>query len=144
MMKRREWLLLAAGSATASAVAATPDEHGSDHHHHMSGSPLVDSALGCVKTGELCQAHCFTLFGEGDTSVAACARSVNALTAVCGALAVLAAQQSPLLPRYAGVAKDFCNGCEEECRKHAEKHAPCKACAEACATCARECAKIAA
>jgi Cys-rich four helix bundle protein (predicted Tat secretion target) len=81
---------------------------------------------------------------EGDKSLAACARSVNALTAVCGALAVLAAQNSPLLARYAVVAKDVCKACEDECLKHAEKHAPCKACADACADCARECAKIAA
>jgi hypothetical protein len=55
----------------------------------------------------------------------------------------LAAQNSPLLPRYASLAKDQCNACEEECRKHADKHAVCKACAEACADCAKECAKFA-
>ena len=73
----------------------------------------------------------------------ASARSVSALTAVCDALAVLAVQNSPLLPRYAAVAKDVCKACEDEWLKHAEKHAPCKACADACADCARECANIA-
>lgn len=142
-MKRRE-LLFVAGGAVAAAVSASADEPTSGHHHDASGSPLMDSALKCVKTGELCQAHCFKLLGEADKALAECARSVNGLTAVCGALAVLAAQQSPLLPRYAGVAKDVCRGCEDECRKHSDKHAVCKACAEACVACAQECAKIAA
>ena len=132
-------LALAAGSVTAMAESA--DAH---HHHGAEGSPLVDSALHCVKTGDLCEAHCFDLLAEGDKAMAACARSVSGLIAVCGALAVLAAQNSPLLPRYAGVAKDVCKACEEECRKHAEKHAPCKACMDACDACAKECAKIAA
>lgn len=142
-MDRRNLLLAAGGAALATGTRLADAQHSAAHEHGAAGSPLLDSALQCVKTGELCQAHCFTLFAEGDKSVAACARSVNTLAAVCGTLAVLAAEHSPMLPRYAGVAKDVCKACEDECRKHADKHAPCKACAEACAACARECGKIA-
>ena len=140
-MKRRE-LLLAAGSAAAAGLAGA--EQTPEHHHDASGSPLVDSAVHCVKTGDICQAHCFDLLAKGDTSIAACARSVESLRAVCGTLAVLAADKSPLLPRYAAVAREACQNCEDECRKHADKHAACKACADACAACAKECANIAA
>jgi Cys-rich four helix bundle protein (predicted Tat secretion target) len=146
-MDRRQVLLATTGAAMAvAATAATtaPQQPSEPHHHHdAGGSPLLASAEHCVKTGEVCQAHCFDRLAEGDKSLAACGRSVTALIAVCGALATLAAQNSPLLPHFAGVAKEQCNACEEECRKH-EKHAPCKACAEACADCANECAKIAA
>jgi Cys-rich four helix bundle protein (predicted Tat secretion target) len=75
--------------------------------------------------------------------MAACARSVTSLIAVCEALAVLATQHSPLLPKYAAVAAEVCRSCEEECRKHAE-HPVCQACADACRDCAAECLKVAA
>lgn len=143
-MDRRNLLLAASAVALSSVAAAAVADHTDTHQHGSGSAPLLDSALHCVKTGEVCEAHCFDRLAEGDRSLAACARSVNALTAVCGALAVLAAQNSPLLPRYAAVAKDVCKACEDECLKHADKHAPCKACADACADCARECAKIAA
>lgn len=143
-MDRRNLLIAAGGVALAASVDLARADRADTHHLGAAGSPLIDSAVHCVKTGDICLAHCFGLLADGDKSLAACARSVNALTSVCGALAVLAAQNSPLLPRYAAVAKDVCKACEDECRKHADQHAPCKACAEACADCARECAKIAA
>lgn len=139
-MKRRELLLVAAAAAGAAAAA----EQSPVHHHDATGSPLVDAALHCVKAGEICQAHCLDLLADGDTSVAACARSVALMKPVCLALSEMAAQKSPLLPRYAAVASDVCQNCEAECRKHAEKHAPCKACMDSCAACAQECARIAA
>jgi Cys-rich four helix bundle protein (predicted Tat secretion target) len=144
-MERRE-LLLAASSLTLASLAATaetPAGHDMAHHQHGAPSPLLDSATHCVRAAEICQAHCFDLLAEGNKSLAACAKSVSALEAVCHGLAVLAAQKSPLLPRYAAVARDVCKACEDECRKHAE-HEPCKDCADACADCAKECAKIAA
>ncbi|MCX7056737.1 MAG: Csp1 family four helix bundle copper storage protein [Proteobacteria bacterium] len=145
-MERRELLLAAGGIALATiaaqASAEGPDDHAMAHHHHAGGSVLLDSAIHCVRAAEICHAHCLDLLAEGDKAMAACARSVTGLQAVCSALAVLAAQNSPLLPRYASVARDVCKACEDECRKHVD-HAPCKACAEACAACAQECGKIA-
>jgi Cys-rich four helix bundle protein (predicted Tat secretion target) len=138
-MDRRALMMSAATVALTGSAAAGNAE---THHHSQSGSPLVDSALHCVKTGDLCQAHCFDLLEQGDKSLAACARSVRVLVSVCDTLGVLAAQNSPLLPRYASVASDACKSCEAECRKHADKHAACKDCADACAACAQECAKV--
>jgi Cys-rich four helix bundle protein (predicted Tat secretion target) len=141
-MKRRD-LLLTAGSLAASAVAATADSPTATHIHEPV-SPLIQAASHCVQTGNVCSAHCLDLLAQGDTSIAGCARSVETLRTVCGSLAVLAAQKSPLLPRYASVAKEACDNCAQECRKHADMHAPCKACMESCETCARECARVAA
>jgi Cys-rich four helix bundle protein (predicted Tat secretion target) len=144
-MERRE-LLLAASSLTLASLAASAEQaaggHDMAHQHHGAPSPLLDSATHCVRAAQLCQAHCFDLLSQGDKTLASCARSVTGLEAVCHALAVLAAQKSPLLPRYAAVARDVCKACEDECRKHAE-HAPCKDCADACADCAKECSNIA-
>ena len=146
-MERRELLKAATGLALAGAAATAAAEqtggHDAEHHHHAGSSPLGDSAIHCVHMAELCQAHCFDLLAKGNQALAACARSVTGLEAVCHALAVLAAQNSPHLAHYAAVAREVCKGCEDECRKHVE-HAPCKACADACAACAQECAKIAA
>jgi Cys-rich four helix bundle protein (predicted Tat secretion target) len=134
-------LLSTTAAALGTVVAASAAEQAGTHHH-QTGSPLFDAALDCVKAGEICQAHCFDLFAQGDNSVAACARSVAVMKPVCVALAQMAVEKSPLLPRYAAVCADVCRSCEEECRKHADKHAPCKACMEACAATARECAGV--
>jgi Cys-rich four helix bundle protein (predicted Tat secretion target) len=141
-MKRRD-LLLTAGSLAASAAAAAANSPTGTHTHEPA-SPLVQAASHCVQAGDLCQAHCFDLFAAGDTSVTDCARSVETLRSVCGTLTVVATQKSPMLPRYASVAKETCDNCAQECRKHADKHEVCKACMEACEACARECARIAA
>ncbi len=138
----RRHLLMATGAAfAATALTARADEH--EHHgHHGAASPLVASATHCVETANVCLAHCLDRLADGDKTMANCARSVTGLIAVCNALVVLAAQHSPLLPRYAAVAAEACKACEDECNKH--DHPPCKACADACKACAAECAKIAA
>ncbi len=136
----RRHLLMTAGAALA---ATTLTAHAGEHHHDHAASPLLASATHCVETANVCLAHCLDRLADGDKDMANCARSVTGLIAVCNALAVLAAQHSPLLPRYAAVAADVCKACETECNKHSE-HPPCHACAEACKACAAECAKIAA
>jgi len=145
-MQRRELVMglgLAGAALGAAAVAATDEHAGHDHAGHAPGSALVDAATRCVQTAEVCMAHCLEVMGAGDRTMEGCGHAVNALRSVCGTLAALTAQQSPLLGKYAAVAKQFCDACEKECRKHAEEHAPCKACAEACVDCSRECAKLA-
>jgi Cys-rich four helix bundle protein (predicted Tat secretion target) len=139
-MDRRDFVL-GGGLSLAAAAAVAEHQHGA--------APAADNALAhaashCVQAADACLAHCLEMLGQGDKPLAACARSVTALRSVCDTLALLAAQPSPLLARYAAVAKQFCDDCEAECRKHADKHAVCKACAEACVDCAKECAKIAA
>jgi Cys-rich four helix bundle protein (predicted Tat secretion target) len=76
--------------------------------------------------------------------MSACAKSVNQMLALCGALQQLANQQSTYLPRLAALAMDACYQCEKECKKHADKHEACKACGQSCVNCAKECKKVAA
>ena len=155
-MNRRD--VIAAGAAAAaisSSAAAQTNRHqaqrpspvlpgGSGHGDHAAGSRLFDAASNCVKAGLVCNDHSLQAFAAGDTSLAACARSVDQMTSLCGTLAKLASLRSSYLQATAKVAQIACQDCETECRKHAELHAPCKACAEACAACAAECKKAAA
>jgi Cys-rich four helix bundle protein (predicted Tat secretion target) len=145
-MKRREMLqglgVVAAAVATSSAMP-----QGTTHQHVHGAAPnqaLINTANDCVKTGDVCLAHCIDLMATGDKSLGECAKSVNELRATCGALGSLAAQSAPSLAKLASLAADVCKNCEAACRKHEKDHAPCKACAEACAACATECGKAAA
>ena len=139
-MKRRE-VLLGAGAA-AMAAAAQAVFAAQDHSQHMHGggkyAALAAAAGNCVRNGQLCIDHCFDLLGQGDKSMAACARSANQMMAVCATLQQLAAQNSKFLAKYAKVAMEVCKDCEEECRKHLQ-HQPCKDCADSCAACGKEC-----
>lgn len=143
-MDRREMLgsmgVLAMAAVAAQASAADHDHH---HHHGAKNQALVDSASDCVKTGEACINHCLDLLAQGDKEMAACAKSVNEMLAVCVALQRLATTDSKFLPKYAALAGEVCDACEKECRKHEKKHAECKACADSCAVCLKECKKIA-
>jgi len=105
---------------------------------------LIDSALSCIKTGEICQQHCLDLLSAGDKSMADCAKSVAEMLTMCQALAELAAQKSSHLPKLAAICADVCKTCEKNCRVHEAHHAICKNCAESCARCASECLKVAA
>ena len=148
-MERRDLLKTAAaamaGALSASAMAAGQHDH---HHDHGSGpsrnAALIAASADCLKTGEACLAHCIYLLGNGDTSMAACAQSVNELLASCTALMKLAGQDSRYVPALAKVAAQICENCEKACRKHADHHAECKACADSCAACLKECRKLAA
>ena len=151
-MHRRDLVAAAAAAAaTFSALAQTkpkaaaPASHDQHHAHHAGAGKydaVMHSAAHCVMTGETCLDHCHQVLGEGDKSMAECARSVNELIAVCTALRSLAAQSAPRLPQMAKLALDTCLACEKECRKHEKKHEQCKACADACKECAAECRKL--
>lgn len=146
-MNRRELLLGAAAMAAVATsgrvLAAEQDAH--EHHHEMPArnNSLIEAASDCVLKAQICLHHCLVLLGQGDTSMAACAKSATQVEAVCGALQKLAAAEAKNLPQMAKLAMDVCKTCEEECKK-TEKHPECKACMEACAVCYKECKKIAA
>lgn len=148
-MERRE-ALTGIGALAAMALTSAAQAADHEHHHHHDDAhgnprlPLVRAAADCVRTGEACLDHCFTLLGRGDTEMAACARSVNELLAVCAALQRLATADSKFLAGYARVAGDICENCEKECRRHEKKHVQCRDCAEACAACVKECRRLAA
>ena len=144
-MERRE-ALKSIGALTLAGLAGTgmADEH--VHHHHGAHpyAALIDSTGTCIEKGQLCVAHCLTLLGEGDTEMAACAKSVHQMLALCSSLQQLASQQSPLLRDMSALAAKACKDCEAECDKHASKHTACKDCSEACTACRRECEHLAA
>ena len=152
-MHRRAVLatLAASGTLLSMGAARAQDEH--MHHHdghdeHASHGEvarhkaLVDSALECVKRGEVCISHCISSLGQGDTSLKDCLRSVLTMMPSCEALARLAALDAPRLKEFAKVCGDICADCQAECKKHQDHHAACKACGEACGACADECRKI--
>ncbi|NVO17477.1 MAG: Csp1 family four helix bundle copper storage protein [Rhodoplanes sp.] len=142
-MNRRHVLTTAAALAVVAGPAFAQGHAGHDSPSGLN-APLVAAATNCVRAGLACINHCFDSLAAGDTSLAACARSVDQMSAVCGALAKLASAGSPHLPAMAKLAQAVCLDCEKECRKHADHHAVCKACADACAACAEECRKVAA
>ena len=144
-MNRREALLSGAAIAAA-AVVGRAQAAEMQHHNHaaMANTALVSAAADCIQKGQVCLNHCLYLLGQGDKEMAACAKSVNEMLALCSALQSVANQESATLPRLAAIAMEVCNQCEEECKKHADKHDACKACGESCNACAKECKKIAA
>ncbi len=146
-MNRRELLvggIALAGAAVVGNVQAAMQEHDHSHHHGAASGALVLAVSDCIQKGEVCLNHCIDLLGQGEKEMAACARTVNEMLAVCGALQKLANQNSKQLAKMAAIAMDVCKQCEDECKKHADKHESCKACGESCAACYTECKKIAA
>ena len=134
-----------AAAAVSSAHAADKMDH--EHHHHHGPAKyqaLLDATSACVNAGELCLAHCIMLLGEGDKSMATCARNVNQMLAMCRATQSLAAQDAEVLKAVAKVCAEACSSCEKACKEHADKHQECKNCMESCAACAKECKKVAA
>lgn len=150
-MNRRELLLGAAAMAAAATTGrAFAEEHVHKHDHdHSHGAAskrnnaLIKTSQDCVATGQICVHHCLELMGEGDKSMAACAKSVSDLVAACSTLQHLAAAESKHTVEMAKVVMKMCKECEEECKKpEVAKHDECKACGEACAACYKECKKI--
>jgi Cys-rich four helix bundle protein (predicted Tat secretion target) len=147
-MNRRELLLGAASlvaAASAGNVFAAADGGHVHHHHHpdAKSQALLDAVADCIQRGQVCLNHCLDLLGKGEKEMADCAKSVNQMMALCGAVQQLANQSSKYLPALAKVAMDACNDCAEACKKHADKHEVCKACQDSCNACAKECKKIA-
>ena len=151
-MNRRELLLgavamtaVVAGSRAMAAEHDHADMHHEHEHHHDSklNMKLIEATSDCVLKAQICVQHCIVLLGEGDKSMAACAKSASQVEAMCAALQKLAATDAKTLPQMAKLAMEVCKDCEDECKK-TDKHPECKACGEACAACYKECKKIAA
>ncbi len=147
-MNRREVLLsglaLASAAVVGNAQAAEDHSQHGHHHHAAPDASLINAAADCIQKGQVCLNHCLDLLADGNKEMAACAKSVNQMLALCGALQQLANQESAYLPKLAALAMEACKKCEDECKKHADKHDACKACGESCAACAKECKKVAA
>ena len=106
-----------------------------------SPAALAKSAANCIEAGEICLAHCHDMLANSP-AMAACAKTVSEVLAICTALERLAAQNAPTLAKQAAIALDACKRCDAQCRKFAAMP-QCKACADACVACAAECAKFA-
>lgn len=149
-MDRRNFIT-ATGAAAGTLLLAREGQaahHEHEHHHGTAKTgaahdALVRATAECIGRGEVCLAHCIDLLATGDTMLAECAKRVNEMIALCGALRTIAAQDAPSLHALARVTDEVCQRCEEECRKHEDHHTQCRDCAEACAACRRECAAVA-
>ena len=150
-MNRRSFVGSAAAVSLAAlstaAIAAEEHQHG-DHAAAKAAPNPYDAArlaaAHCLSAGQVCLDHCIRQLSKGDTSMAQCAKSVNQMLALCGALQSLAAQNSALTPALAKVCAKACKECADACKEHAAHHAECKACHESCLACIKECEKIAA
>ena len=107
-------------------------EHGEHAGHVAADKGLLTAVRICVEKGQLCQAHCHVLLGQGDTSMVECTKAVTDMIAVTQALSALVAAASPSLRAQAGVAREVCSRCQEACEVHAAKHPTCRDCAAAC------------
>ena len=133
-VSRRD-VLLGLGVAAASmaysgsAMAAMP---GHDHSKHSAQQPKVlDATNNCTDKGTRCISHCLVAWNEGDLDLAACAKKVNEMNAICEAFSKLLAANSGHLKAYSSICKSVCKECAKECREH-DQHIECKECAEAC------------
>jgi Cys-rich four helix bundle protein (predicted Tat secretion target) len=153
-MNRREVLKTTGAFALAAFVSdalAAEHDHSKMHDHAAMGHEgmtnpylrLIETTGDCIQNGQLCINHCLMLLADGDKEMAACARSVHQMLALCTALQQLASYESKQVKAVAKVAMDMCKDCEDECRKHEKKHAACHDCAESCAACYKACKDIA-
>lgn len=77
--------------------------------------------------------HCIEILASGDASMAACARAVRDMLAVCATSRSLILTGSSFAGQQVALCREACVICRGECLPHAEHHASCGACAEACA-----------
>jgi len=142
-ISRRDLLMGGAGTMVAAGLPIAPALAAEEHAGHGSGhDALIAATNACVAAGETCLAHCLAMFAGGDTSLAACAKSVAEMMPACRGAAALATLGSAHLVAFLGPCITICSDCEQECRKHADKHAVCKACADACARFVAEAKKV--
>src|SRR5262245_44770810 len=98
------------GAATTALGAETADHAA----HGLPNAALAAAAGACVQAGEACVAHCLERFRAGDTSLGACATSVEQMLAVCHATQRLALTGSPRLAALSTVCVEVCTDCEKE------------------------------
>jgi Cys-rich four helix bundle protein (predicted Tat secretion target) len=121
----------AGGVAPAAGLAGVPKS-------------LLEAALDCVKTGNICLAHCERELATGNTSLADCQKNVMNVVAVCESLSKVAAFNNAdvgHLKAFVKACSAICEDCAKACEKHASHHAECKACYDSCKACSAACDK---
>lgn len=152
-MDRRKLMQVVSSTALAHTVVTVAGCHASSspgeakqakHHEEEHGktapeggaSPamkaLATAAAECVVAGDICLEHCLRLLSTGSPMMAACARQVQQMLAVCRATGSLAAMGSEYATEMAKLCEAACTACAQECEAHAGHHAECAACFEAC------------
>src|SRR5258706_14973283 len=105
-----------AGIASAQPAPSGHAGHGSDAAAHQ---PLLDAALACLNTGNVCMEHCIRQLGAGDTSLKECIKTVSVMLPMCETLARLAALDAPRLKEFAKGFGDRCVEWGKECFERA-------------------------
>ena len=83
MSVHRREVLAGAGALVAGAVVGSVAQAAEHKHHALTPATIVlDNAIACGATGELCIDHCFELLKKGNTPIAGCAESVHEMLAV--------------------------------------------------------------
>lgn len=143
-LHRRELLLVGAGAVMAKALTVTTACAGTNAEKKapadLAPPPTSTPAAGdfaaivaeCSRVGQVCMQHCITLLASGDTSMAACMKTVHEMLAVCQGTEVLALAGSSHLAQAAALCKAVCESCEAACKIHAGHHRECGDCAAAC------------
>lgn len=142
---RRELLLVGAGAVMAKALTVTtacagtnadkkaaPADMPPPRAEPAAASDFASLVAECTRVGQVCMQHCLTLLASGDTSMAACAKTVHEMLAVCRGTEVLALAGSSHLAQAAALCKAVCESCEAACKVHAGHHRECGDCAAAC------------
>ncbi len=135
-MNRREALLgstavTAAFALSSLSCAKTAVAHTAEPAR-SGDATLSDAALGCLKAGNACLAHCIGMVAAGDTSMSGCLGTVTDMVAAMDALSKLAARGGKRLPETTKALVAYCEDCAAECQKHADHHPVCKDCLDAC------------
>lgn len=117
-------------------------EEEKDESKSNKSSKIKMAIIYCIVDAEECLAHCLELMGEGDKSLAKCARSTRDVIASCNALLGMLSHNSTYIKKMATLCIEVCQTCASECKKHAKHHKVCKQCMDSCNTCIEEMKKL--
>ena len=114
----RRNVLLGLGAAAATftvsgnAMAAMP---GHDHSKHtVQRASVLEAVNICTDKGTRCISHCLAAWNEGDLELAACAKKVNEMNAICDGFSKLLSANSSHVKDYAKICKSVCKECAKE------------------------------
>jgi len=121
-MDRRKFISKTALVSAGAALAFQPksvEASGKGHKHHKGMAKyeaVVNSSLGCIKSGERCVSHCLQLLAKGDTSMADCFSAVQNMLALNTAMLKVASMgtNKELVKSTAAACIVACKACMAE------------------------------
>ena len=104
----------------------------------------MNAAVDCVKTGQVCIAHCTHLLAKGDKSMKDCFLAAQNMVALSEAMVKVSSLGShkKLIKKTAKACITACKACMKECKDHMDKHTDCKDCYDSCKACVAACEKL--